>query len=94
VPRGLRPHRANSAVAAAAVVVVVAALVAGALGPREVGAAPAQAMVMADAPPAATVRADAFAGRGATVSTSGFQAAHDGHWPDHFGAVAAHAWQT
>jgi hypothetical protein len=48
----------------------------------------------ADAPPAATVRADAFAGRGATVSTSVFQAAHDGHWPDHFGAVAAHAWQT
>jgi hypothetical protein len=45
-------------------------------------------------PPPAEVRVDAFAERGATVSTSVFQAPHDGHWPDHLGALAAHAWQT
>jgi hypothetical protein len=39
--------------------------------------------------PAAVVGA-----RVATVSTSVFHAAHDGHWPDHFGDSAPHCWQT
>jgi hypothetical protein len=27
------------------------------------------------------------------VSTSEFQAPHDGHWPAHFGEPAPHCWQ-
>jgi hypothetical protein len=32
----------------------------------------------------------AATGRVTTVSTSVFQASHDGHWPDHLGVSAPH----
>ena len=57
VPRGPRRHLA-SIVAATAVVVAIATVVPGPPAATNLGAEPAHAMVMADAPPAATVRID------------------------------------